>query len=509
MSNGFYDTTDSSPLIPQTLLSKLWESIPIPPTILATLLLGPLVIFLTAQLLLVGLSENSGDGKECDLWMVPFQSIPWQVLESVSIHQFCSVLMNMLTLKFFGTPAKAETDYQTALDILVINEDQELNACTKFLLDEPYMTKILKALVKNLEQNIPQMISFIETPIDLQPWEHYAEARFISSSETEINLTSLVQDMMGHAAVPSIFGNSLIEKNPSILHDVRNMDAGRSYLLRKLPPWVPWPTAARAHLARFKVWQSLDDHQKAIDVTAAEEDVEPSREDLGDVSLFLMKRNENITSKLERGQISVQATPSSAFRNILWSLAANSTLVPYWQLHHILAIPGLSDRVRTEIAPYASVTKPFSIGKISEAPRLVLDYIGLSQKCPLLRSTYLETLRLVDEQWNSRRIFVPGVGAVDDLTYPGKFDPDRYIPVDQEGTVVPPDYGDSSLQKSNMFMQTECLSLVAGILIFWDISLGHKDADSEVPEKRNFGGVAVPASETRVRIQRRKFEWME
>ncbi|KAK2628591.1 hypothetical protein QTJ16_001694 [Diplocarpon rosae] len=468
MSNDFYDTTDSSPLIRQNLLSKLWESIPIPPTILATLLLGPLVIFLTAQLLLIGLSETSKDGEEYDLWMVPFQSIPWRVLESVSIHQFCSVLRNMLTLKFFGIPAKAETDYKRALD--------ELNACTKFLLDEPYMTKILKALVKNLEQNIPQMISFIETPIDLQPWEQYAEARFISSSETEINLTSLVRDMMGHAAVPSIFGNALIEKNPSILHDVRNMDAGRNYLLRKLPPWVPWPAVARAHMARFKVWQSLDDHQRAIDVTAAEEAVEPSGDDLGD---------------------------------ILWSLAANSTLIPYWQLHHILAIPGLTDRVRTEIAPYASVTKPFSIGKISEAPRLVLDYKGLSQKCPLLRSTYLETLRLVDEQWDSRRIFVPGTGAVDDLAYPGIFGPDRYIPVGQEDTVVSPEYRDSLLQKSNTFMQTECLSLVAGILVFWDISLGHKDAGSGVPEKRNVGGVAVPANETRVRIQRRKFEWME
>ncbi|PBP17431.1 cytochrome P450 [Diplocarpon rosae] len=484
MSNDFYDTTDSSPLIRQNLLSKLWESIPIPPTILATLLLGPLVIFLTAQLLLIGLSETSKDGEEYDLWMVPFQSIPWRVLES-----------------FFGIPAKAETDYKRALD--------ELNACTKFLLDEPYMTKILKALVKNLEQNIPQMISFIETPIDLQPWEQYAEARFISSSETEINLTSLVRDMMGHAALPSIFGNALIEKNPSILHDVRNMDAGRNYLLRKLPPWVPWPAVARAHMARFKVWQSLDDHQRAIDVTAAEEAVEPSGDDLGDVSMFVMKRNENITSILERGQISVQATPSSAFYKILWSLAANSTLIPYWQLHHILAIPGLTDRVRTEIAPYASVTKPFSIGKISEAPRLVLDYKGLSQKCPLLRSTYLETLRLVDEQWDSRRIFVPGTGAVDDLAYPGIFGPDRYIPVGQEDTVVSPEYRDSLLQKSNTFMQTECLSLVAGILVFWDISLGHKDAGSGVPEKRNVGGVAVPANETRVRIQRRKFEWME
>ncbi|OWO99881.1 cytochrome P [Marssonina coronariae] len=451
MLNDFHDTDDSSSLIQQTLLSKPWESIPVPPAILATLLLGPLVIFLTAQLLLIGVSGNARDGKDCDLWTVPFQPIPWRILES-----------------FFGIPKKAETVYETALN--------ELNACTKFLLDEPHLTKIFEVLVKNLERNIPQMISFIETPIDFQPWEQYAEACFISSSETEINLTSLIRDMMGYAAVPSIFGPALIENNPSILQDVRNMDAGRNYLLKNVPPWMPWPAVALARMARSKVWQSLEGHQKFIDVATAEEEAEPSWGDLCD---------------------------------ILWSLAANSTLIPYWQLHHILAIPGLTDRIRTEIMPYASVTKPFSIGKISEAPKLVLDYKGLSTKCPLLRSTYLETLRLVDEQWDSRKTFTPGIGAVEDLAHPGEFNPERYIPVGQDNTVMPPESKHSSLQKSNTFTEIACISLLAGILAFWEISLGHEGAGWEVPEKRNLGGVAVPANETRVRIQRRKFEWME
>jgi hypothetical protein len=36
---------------------------------------------------------------------------------------------------------------------------------------EPYLNQLLKPTIRNLEENIPQMISFTDSEIDQQPWE--------------------------------------------------------------------------------------------------------------------------------------------------------------------------------------------------------------------------------------------------------------------------------------------------------------------------------------------------
>jgi hypothetical protein len=135
------------------------------------------------------------------------------------------------------------------------------------------------------------MISFIDTEIDLQPWERSAKARFISSTVTEINLMSLLRDMMGHASVPAMFGSAFMEKYPDILCDVYEMDRGMMYFLIGLPPWTPWPGVMKAHIARSRVWQSLDDHQRALDASVDGRPLDSMWGDLDDVSDIIMKRH--------------------------------------------------------------------------------------------------------------------------------------------------------------------------------------------------------------------------
>jgi len=103
---------------------------------------------------------------------------------------------------------------------------------------EPHVGNMLKQLVRSLEDNIPHMVSFIDTQVDLQSWERWADASYVSESEVEINLASLMKDMMGHAAVPAVFGHSILDKYPDLLHDVYDMDAGIYYFLLGLPAWV-------------------------------------------------------------------------------------------------------------------------------------------------------------------------------------------------------------------------------------------------------------------------------
>jgi cytochrome P450 len=92
------------------------------------------------------------------------------------------------------------------------------------------------------------------------------------------------------------------------------------------------------------------------------------------------------------------------YSQILWAFVANANLLVYWQILFILFITGLGDRIREEVAPFATVTKPLSIGSISEAPELKIAQESLLKKFPLLKSTFLESLRMSDQAWPVRKV---------------------------------------------------------------------------------------------------------
>ena len=444
---------------------------------------------------------------------------------------------------------------------------------------EPLLGNLIERTIRNLEDNIPQMISFIDTEIDLQPWERSAKARFLSSSESEINLMSLLRDMLSYASVPAMFGRALLEKCPGILHDVYEMDRGMMYFLMGLPPWTPWPSVMKAHLARARVWQCLDDHQRALDASVDGRSVDSTWGDLDDVSDIIMKRHalfkgkkgsflftmyatpshklltslsaaENGFEVKERGDITVgNSIPSSLSvqlntSQILWALIVNANLLVYWQLLHILATPGLANRLRAEIAPYAQVSKPASIGTISEAPKVELSPEGLAKECPLLKSTYFEALRLSAQPWSVRYlasdvilkgdksdpdacpfimkkgeyVTVPHDLHMRDPKYfkdPDKFNPDRFLVRNKDGSLstdmgtIRPYGGGISMCKGRIFAERECLALVAGVLVFWDIKPVDEKTGWTIPSQKKTSAVSLPVHETRVKIKRKRFDWEE
>lgn len=179
---------------------------------------------------------------------------------------------------------------------------------TTHLLQEPALGKLRNSINQQLESAIPQMLSFLDTDIDLQPWERYADSTFISPTETEINLMSLMRDMMGNASIPVIFGHSLLEKYSDILHEVYTMDEGMWFFLMGLPSWFPWAKSVQAHRARQNVWRCMDDYQRALDASAKGVDLDSTWGNLEDVSELMLKRNE-----IYRGK---QEVLSLKFRNI-------------------------------------------------------------------------------------------------------------------------------------------------------------------------------------------------
>ena len=166
-----------------------------------------------------------------------------------------------------------------------------MSLSTEYLMQEPHLGILLRRVVRGLEHNIPQMISFIDTEIDLQPWERSGKATFISPTEMDINLKSVMRDMMGYASVPAVFGSALMNKYPDILLDLYDMDSGIYFFKLILPAWIPWPGVMKAHLARFRLWQAMNDFQRALDATVDGRPVDSSWGDFDDTSQLILRRH--------------------------------------------------------------------------------------------------------------------------------------------------------------------------------------------------------------------------
>ncbi|TVY13113.1 25-hydroxycholesterol 7-alpha-hydroxylase [Lachnellula arida] len=549
--------------------ASIWQSI-LTLNIILALFLGPvLIVFLTRYLSERSLGNDDGK-KGRRVWMPPYW-IPFvghgidfiynpiklmseardQSMHGIfglylggttlNISQWCGLLSKMYRYspvfsksrastdcsKFFGLPKSSKAKYDKCWD--------ELNSLFGYFMKDPQLGVVLKQNNRLLEQTIPQMISFVDSEVDLQPWERIAKARYISSNETEINLCGMMRDLMGHTSVSAMFGSALMDKYPDLLHNTYRFDEGMYYLLAGLPRWTPWPPAFMAHMARNDLWAALDDQQRALDALAEGKPVDYSWGELDDVSEFIMKRNEvyrkNNFEVKERGELSV-----------LWPLIINSSLLVYWQLLYILADPDLTDKIRAEVSPYTTVEQGESIGKISEAPKLTLDHEGLSKHCPHLRSTYLEALRLTSKPWSVRKvasdvtisqdktndaaasymlhkgeyITLPHELHMTDPKYfqdPDKFAPGRFLVTKEDGTLstdagtIRPYGGGPSMCKGRIFAERECLAAVAGILVFWDIVPADKKAGWVIPQQLKMSAVSKPAQDTRVRIKRRVFGW--
>jgi hypothetical protein len=81
-----------------------------------------------------------------------------------------------------------------------------MSLSTSYMMREPHLGALLRAVIRGFEYNIPRMMSFVDTEIDLQLWERVSEVTFVSSSEIEVNLMSLFREMMGHVSIPAFFG---------------------------------------------------------------------------------------------------------------------------------------------------------------------------------------------------------------------------------------------------------------------------------------------------------------
>jgi cytochrome P450 len=95
---------------------------------------------------------------------------------------------------------------------------------------------------------------------------------------------------------------------------------------------------------------------------------------------------------------------------------------------------------------------------------------------------------------------------------PMGFNPERFIVHNKDGSMttdigtIRPYGGGTSMCKGRIYAENECLSLVAGVLAFWDIEPANK-VGWIIPEQVKTPAVSRPTHDTRVKIRRRRFDW--
>lgn len=80
-------------------------------------------------------------------------------------------------------------------------------------------------------------------------------------------------------------------------------------------------------------------------------------------------------------------------------------MLVFWMLNRIYSDKALLEMVRKEMAPYVQAIQPKSDLPIPESPQLeTFDVEGLSANCPLLKSCYVECLRVDTASWSFKQV---------------------------------------------------------------------------------------------------------
>ncbi|MCJ1260215.1 hypothetical protein MMC22_000074 [Lobaria immixta] len=407
---------------------------------------------------------------------------------------------------------------------------------------------LLSSALKSMQEHVPNLVSFASSIVDQSFWERSGFPTDISEASVsngtpnavEVNLFSLVRNFVGYITVSTLMGSDLMELYPRVLEDIWDLNNGFKYLLLGVPRWIPIPSLTRAHIARFNLLIGMKAFHQAIDRLATGSELDLPWRDVSDVS-ELMKE----TSSIWRFYAAPPDVKAPCDLSLLSTATIEAQALVFWTLVHLWNTPELVDQVRSETAAFAKGSQQPEQCGFTEAPRLQLTVEnGLSRSCPLLKACYYECLRLystsmaiisIEEDFALSEILKEphsgmrrnpfsmkaGRFAVVPLSVhyhdsrffesPSEFRPERFLNSARDGQERQTFDGTPLLiEGKGLFfcptrfrLENEILAFVAGILALWDFD----PADSKgwsLPGRKQSIGVALPSTDIRVRLRRRR-----
>ncbi|KAH8174965.1 cytochrome p450 domain-containing protein [Sarocladium implicatum] len=264
------------------------------------------------------------------------------------------------------------------------------------------LAQMTDGTISTLRRNLADWVTFNSQPADQMDWEQVAEADVVQDSQgenvVEVDLMELTRTFVARMATPSVFGSDFDNNFPDFPQLVWLLDKHFALLAANIPGWVPWRPLQLARAARRKLLSYMEEFHEAREKDANGEDPGARWENLEDVSDYMKDRGE--VMREDGASIRLRANIDLA---MLWAMNANSSPLVFWMLYEINRDRTLLEKICEEIAPYMDVVQPkneFGLA-VWMAPDLrTVDVEGLMEKCPLLKASYVETLRLYTSSYS-------------------------------------------------------------------------------------------------------------
>jgi hypothetical protein len=310
------------------------------------------------------------------------------------------MLANRLLESTFGVNKKDQAIYNKIFP--------EALALYKHLGSEPGLSEVTNVAISQVKQNINNLVTFSPNPMDQTEWEKVGDVDVIEGIGrvplfTEVDLMELTRNFVAITVIPAIYGTDFVANFPDIWKSLWIYNESFVLLATGVPSWLPWPRLLRGKLARRRVLADLYEFNEAMEKHLNGEENDPKWQNLDDVSKLVKGRIE-----LYR-QHGVSLDGRAAFDlALLWASVANSNALIPWMLFELYRDPVLLEQVREEIAPYVNAVQPKNeFGFAVWVPPVLedVDMDGLLTKCPLLKASYIETLRVYSAGWAMKLIY--------------------------------------------------------------------------------------------------------
>lgn len=334
----------------------------------------------------------------------------------------CSLSMvdNLLKLSGSGTINEQPIDERLLKNVFAMPSKELLvytslqhkiqALCVKHLQNLNNNGETTNRAIRYLQTQLPDLLTLNPAPIDQEPWERSSNLKLNSHNDAaEISLLPLIHVFLTHVTVRSLLTPSFLDQKPEIAPLLLDLSRNFIPLFTGLSRTIPHPSLPKAHVSRRKLLNQLEPFCAALRTATAGKDPGPEYRDLLEdedaVAPLLREMQEILTVGDGQGQSMSLDARIAALTALLWRMNVSHALA-FWMILHIVASPDVSlvERVRAEVGPFVRAKQPEKILGFSQAISMNIDVDGLITKCGLLRSCFLETVRVYGRGWKAGKI---------------------------------------------------------------------------------------------------------
>lgn len=278
------------------------------------------------------------------------------------------------------------------------------------LMSEKSLGQMIARTTDRLRHNIADFVTFNGGDIDQTHWERLAEAGLVQDASggapvVEADLFELVRNFVAFTANPSLLGTDFVENFPQFWQALWRFDDGFMALALDLPAIVPMGKAIGARRARGFLFRSLDEYENALETHYNGGNPGPQWADLDNISALVQGRVEKVWRKHNANTKQRAALDLG----LIWAMNANANPFIFWMIWRIYSDEDLLARIREEIAPFIVPEEPMvgfgGVVGIETAARIEkIDVDGLMNKCPYLKASYVESMRLDVSSWSFKSV---------------------------------------------------------------------------------------------------------